>query len=137
VNSNNYESEFFGTNPLVHKIKELQEKIAELKEENQKLQDDNSLLIKYLDGKPSHWSNIIYDKNKELDQLEQQNKKLKNNLDVATEVIEFYRDDENWQSVHVGYGNKSQIKSHDLVDVSEDDREILIGGKKAREFFCE
>jgi hypothetical protein len=63
---------------------------------------------------------------KELNKLQAENKKLR-------EVLEFYADSENWQSVQVGYGSRSQIKNKDLQDTSSDDRPRLVGGFIARE----
>jgi hypothetical protein len=47
-------------------------------------------------------------------------------------IREFYSCDANYQSVHVGYGDKSQLKHYDMIDISEDDLVRNIGGKLAR-----
>jgi hypothetical protein len=44
----------------------------------------------------------------------------------------FYSDDSNYQSVQVGYGDKSQLKYYDMIDISRDDLVRNIGGKLAR-----
>jgi hypothetical protein len=65
--------------------------------------------------------------------------KLKQQLAERDELIieldkvrEFYSCDANYQSVHVGYGDKSQLKHYDMIDISEDDLVRNIGGKLAR-----
>lgn len=61
-----------------------------------------------------------------IEQLEKENAMMR-------DVLEFYADRANWQSVYVGYGDKSQIKGYDLGDLSCDDRPDEFGGKRARE----
>jgi hypothetical protein len=60
--------------------------------------------------------------------------KLRAQLDECEKVVAFYGNKENWQSLQVGYGDKSQIKWHDIEDISSDDRVKEFGGKKAREY---
>lgn len=47
---------------------------------------------------------------------------------IAVEALRFYATDENWQSVNVGYGSRSQVKNHDLFDTSTDCTQRLVGG---------
>jgi predicted nuclease with TOPRIM domain len=57
------------------------------------LQKENANLLRCLDGKPVHWTNIIYDKNKEIEQLEQEKAKLKEQIDIAKSILSELNDD--------------------------------------------
>jgi hypothetical protein len=43
---------------------------SKLLEKTEQLEKEKANLLRFLDGKPTHWSNILYDKNKEIEKLE-------------------------------------------------------------------
>lgn len=60
-------------------------------------------------------------------------KQLEKENAMSCEALEFYANKTTWQSVYVGYGDKSQIRGIDLEDLSSSDRPDEYGGKRARE----
>ena len=44
-------------------------------------------LLKLFDGKPTHWSNVIYDKNKEIEKLEKENAVMKEALSHYADTL--------------------------------------------------
>jgi predicted nuclease with TOPRIM domain len=72
--------------------KKLTEKVLKQKNEKlEQLEQENAYLLRCLDGKPDHWSNIIYDKNKELEKLEQENARLKERLKEDEKINRYLR----------------------------------------------
>lgn len=83
-----------------------------------KLEQENKLLNDIIED--------LEDTVKDFEKLEKENAMMK-------EALEFYADKDTWQSVYVGYGDKSQIKGLDLEDLSSSDRPDEYGGKLARQ----
>ncbi len=69
--------------------------------------------------------------------LEDERNKEQEKIKSLIKALEFYADENNWQSIQVGYGSRSQIKHYDLFDTSTDDTQRLVGGFKAREILKE
>lgn len=90
-----------------------QSKINELLEENKKLKD-------LFDGNPTHWSNVIFDKNKELDRLEER-------LKECEESLRFYADEKN--QIPPEYYDTGRPQADFTAPYRID------GGKRAREYF--
>ena len=76
---------------------------------------------------------LNHEKISEILRLKQELTKLRTALKDCAEALEFYGDKESWSPVNVGYGDRIVISNCDRLDLSETDRLIEFGGKRARE----